>query len=79
MERSTYKRQDLSAENMIFGGDSWYFLQLRFKRILANAKDRRKRATNLEGRAQVWQPMCEDINGDYDTSFVKAGSSRTEA
>lgn len=23
--------------------------------------------------------MCEDINGDYDTSFVKAGSSRTEA
>ncbi|NWO24481.1 hypothetical protein HW272_02100 [Peptostreptococcaceae bacterium oral taxon 081] len=27
----------------------------------------------------MWQPMCEDINGDYDTSFVKAGSSRTEA
>ena len=23
--------------------------------------------------------MCEDINGDYDTSFVKADSSRTEA
>ena len=27
----------------------------------------------------MWQPVCEDINGDYDTSFVKAGSSRTEA
>lgn len=47
----------------------------RFKRILANAKDRRKRATNLEDRTQVWQPMCEDINGDNDKSTVDAGSS----